>query len=327
MGGVPALKNFIPDFWSTYPKRIEAADAILIGKTNALCWASTLQPTTGSLARRAIPSTSPFIYEGPIARTVEDLALAMSVLSGHEPSDPFSNPQEIDFLSAAQATSLEGIRTGYTPDFGTSPLEGGVTAVTDAAVQAFADAGAELVALDLKLPFDHQTLTDMWCRLICAGSFGIIQGLKAGGIDLLKDHSEQVPETLKYWMDMASKQSLTEMQADQVMRTGVYDTFAHAFASVDLIVSPTTTALPILNREAGMTTGPSSINGVEINPLIGWCPTYLTNLIGHPAASVPAGLSGGLPVGLHIMGRRYADWMSCARRLASSGCARGPSIT
>jgi amidase/aspartyl-tRNA(Asn)/glutamyl-tRNA(Gln) amidotransferase subunit A len=371
MGGVPALKNFVPDFWSTFPKRIEAADAILIGKTNAPAlgfnaatdnWlfgatrnpfdlarnpggssggsaaavAAGLVPVAGGsdaggsiripaswsgvagfqgsqgrvpmvIRPDAFSGTSPFIYEGPIARTVEDLALAMSVLSGHEPCDPFSNPQEIDFLSAAQATSLEGIRIGYTPDFGTYPVEVGVTAVTDAAVQAFADAGAIIVPLDIKLPFDHQALTDMWCRLICAGSFGIIQGLKAGGIDLLKDHSEQVPEALKYWMDVASNQSLIQMQADQVMRTAVYDSFAGAFASVDLIVSPTTTALPVLNRETGKTTGPSSINGVAINPLIGWCPTYLTNLIGHPAASVPAGLSGGLPVGLHIMGRRHAD--------------------
>jgi amidase len=162
MGGVPALKNFIPDFWSIYPKRIEAADAILIGKTNAPVlgfnaatdnWlfgatrnpfdlarnpggssggsaaavAGGLVPVAGGsdaggsiripaswsgvagfqgsqgrvpmvIRPSAFSGTSPFIYEGPIARTVEDLALAMSVLSGHEPSDPFSNAQKIDFL-------------------------------------------------------------------------------------------------------------------------------------------------------------------------------------------------------------------------------------
>lgn len=371
MGGVPALKDFVPDFWSTYPKRIEAADAILIGKTNAptlgfnastdnQLFGATRNPfdlsrnpggsSGGSAAAVAaglvpvasgsdaggsirIPASwsgvagfqgsqgrvptvmrpdafgaiSPFIYEGPISRTVEDLALAMSVLSGHDHADPFSNPQEIDFLSALDGRALDGVRIGYTPDFGTYPVERGITAVTDAAVRAFEEAGAEVVALDLPLPADHRTLTDMWCRLICAGSYGIVQGLKAGGLDLLGEHPKQVPEALKFWMDAANGQSLSERQADQILRSAVYDAFEAAFATVDLIVSPTTMALPVLNRENGATTGPSSINGVEINPLIGWCPTYLTNLTGHPSASVPAGLCDGLPVGLQIMGRRYAD--------------------
>jgi amidase/aspartyl-tRNA(Asn)/glutamyl-tRNA(Gln) amidotransferase subunit A len=44
-----------------------------------------------------------------------------------------------------------------------------------------------------------------------------------------------------------------------------------------------------------------------VDPLIGWCLTYLLNFTGHPAASIPAGLSNGLPVGMQIIGRRYAD--------------------
>ncbi len=44
-----------------------------------------------------------------------------------------------------------------------------------------------------------------------------------------------------------------------------------------------------------------------MDPLIGWRLTYLTNFSGHPSASVPAGLAGGLPVGMQLIGRRYAD--------------------
>ena len=53
--------------------------------------------------------------------------------------------------------------------------------------------------------------------------------------------------------------------------------------------------------------GPTHVNGEEVDPLIGWCLTYFTNFSGHPSISVPAGLSGGLPVGMQLIGRPQAD--------------------
>jgi amidase/aspartyl-tRNA(Asn)/glutamyl-tRNA(Gln) amidotransferase subunit A len=61
------------------------------------------------------------------------------------------------------------------------------------------------------------------------------------------------------------------------------------------------------NADDGNTIGPTSINGETVDPLIGWCLTYPINFTGHPAASVPAGLAEGLPVGMQIVGRRYGD--------------------
>lgn len=371
LGGIPALKNFVPDFWSTYPQRVEQQDAILLGKTNtpvlgfngatdnplfgpasnpfdlslnsggssggsaaavaaglvpvaggsdgggsiripsACCGTAGFQPSYGRvplvIRPNAFGGVSPFVYEGPIARTVDDLALLMSILSGYEASDPFSNPEKVDFLSCLQTPSLKGKRIGYTRNFGIFPVDPAIADCVDKAISAFADAGAIVEEIDLVLPYSQQELSDLWCRLITAGSCSILMELQRNGIDLLRNHHQELPEALQYWMQVTRNQSFADMQADQNMRSRIFDTFATAFSKVDLIVSPTLAAFPQKNLDKGLTTGPSAVNGISVNPQIGWCMTYLTNMTGHPAASVPAGMAQGLPVGLQIMGRRYAD--------------------
>ena len=91
------------------------------------------------------------------------------------------------------------------------------------------------------------------------------------------------------------------------MRTEVYDALQGVFGRYDLLVRPTLTAMQVKNGTDGNTLGPAEVNGVEIDRCIGWCPTYLCNFSGHPAASIPAGFADGLPVGMQIIGRRYAD--------------------
>src|SRR3712207_5919352 len=91
------------------------------------------------------------------------------------------------------------------------------------------------------------------------------------------------------------------------MRTSVYDRIQQVLRSHDLLVTPTLAALPVDNADDGNTVGPSTIEGVDVDPLIGWCLTYVVNFTGHPAASVPAGDVDGLPVGMQLIGRRYGD--------------------
>jgi amidase/aspartyl-tRNA(Asn)/glutamyl-tRNA(Gln) amidotransferase subunit A len=75
----------------------------------------------------------------------------------------------------------------------------------------------------------------------------------------------------------------------------------------DLLVTPTLACMPVPNRDDGDTAGPTEIEGEPVDPLIGWCLTYVTNFSGHPSCSIPAGLVDGLPVGMQIVGRRNAD--------------------
>ena len=88
----------------------------------------------------------------------------------------------------------------------------------------------------------------------------------------------------------------------------MYDAIQGTLNKYDLLITPTLACLPVENASDGNTMGPTAINGVQVDPLIGWCLTYFVNFSGHPAASIPAGLAeGNLPVGMQIIGRRYAD--------------------
>jgi amidase/aspartyl-tRNA(Asn)/glutamyl-tRNA(Gln) amidotransferase subunit A len=109
-------------------------------------------------------------------------------------------------------------------------------------------------------------------------------------------------------LEGAHKVSAVEHALDDLLRTGVHDGLEDVFETHDLIVSPTLAIPPVKNATDGNTIGPTSINGEAVDPLIGWCMTYPINYTGHPAISVPAGLTPqGLPVGLQIIGRRHAD--------------------
>jgi amidase/aspartyl-tRNA(Asn)/glutamyl-tRNA(Gln) amidotransferase subunit A len=102
--------------------------------------------------------------------------------------------------------------------------------------------------------------------------------------------------------------TVTQYISDQAVRSEIFDALRGVLDRYDFLVSPTLACLAVDNAADGNTLGPAAIEGQAIDRLIGWCMTYLINFIGYPAASVPAGLAGnGLPVGMQIVGKRYAD--------------------
>jgi amidase/aspartyl-tRNA(Asn)/glutamyl-tRNA(Gln) amidotransferase subunit A len=136
---------------------------------------------------------------------------------------------------------------------------------------------------------------------------GTFELMKSFGLDLLKDHRDDFPPEYLHWIEMGEKMTAADIRRDQAMRSEVFDAIQGVLGKYDLLVTPTVAGLPVKNRDDGNTVGPREINGEAVDPLIGWCLTYLINFTGHPAASIPAGLADGLPVGMQIIGRRYAD--------------------
>jgi amidase len=369
-GGIAAFKDYIADFSCVFAERVEAAGAIIMGKTNspvmgfrgtcdnplhgatrnpfdtsrnpggssggsAAAVADGLVPfaegTDGGGSIRipaawcglygykasfgripcvvrpnAFGNTMPFIFEGPLTRNVADGALALNVLAGYDSRDPFALDEERDF-TAAVGRSIQGMRIAYSPDFGVYPVDRRIAETVAQAVRVFTDAGAEVEEIEFKLPYDQRELSDLWCRQIMLVNLGTFENFKGLGIDLRADHRDDFPPQYLRWIDQAYTMSSVDINRDYVMRTVVYDAIQEVLETHDLIVTPTLAAMPVLNTDDGNTTGPSEVEGVEVDELIGWCMTYFTNFSGHPSASLPAGLVEGLPVGMQVIGRRYAD--------------------
>jgi amidase/aspartyl-tRNA(Asn)/glutamyl-tRNA(Gln) amidotransferase subunit A len=255
----------------------------------------------------AFGGTDPFLFEGPLTRTVEDAALAFNALTGYHPADPYSLDERVDAV-AAMGRSIEGMRVGYTPDYDIFPIDPRVASVIRAAAAAFEDAGAHVDEVSLGITRDQRELSDLWCRLIIPINLQAFEVLKDNGLNVLEDHRDDLPPEYLRWIDAGYQMSALDFVRDQEIRTEIYDAIQGVFADYDLIIGPTLACLPVDNADDGNTAGPTEINGVEVDPLIGWCPTYLFNYTGHPAASIPAGMSDeGLPVGLQIVGCRLAD--------------------
>jgi amidase/aspartyl-tRNA(Asn)/glutamyl-tRNA(Gln) amidotransferase subunit A len=254
----------------------------------------------------AFSGVSPYLFEGPIARTVEDAALAMHALAGDDWRDPFALSDRVDFLGATRR-SIRGMKIAFTPDWDIFPVESAVAETVANAVQAFREAGAHVEQVKIGITRSQQELSDLWCRLIILLSNIAFEDFKAGGLDIRNDHADDLPPGVHHWLNVGDKLSATQRMRDLAMQTEVYDAINGTLQTYDLIVSPTLACMPVDNRTDGNTVGPSLINGEPIDERIGWCMTYLINYSGNPAASIPAGLVDGLPVGMQITGRRNAD--------------------
>jgi amidase len=254
----------------------------------------------------AFGALNPFLFEGPLTRTVEDAALAATALAGYDPRDPFSLDEEVDFRGAL-SRSIKGWRIAYSPDFDVFPIDPRVARVVADSVKVFEEAGAHVEEVRLGVTRDQRELSDLWCRHIMPINVETFENLKAAGIDLLRDHRGDFPPQYLEWLERGYRLTAQDVIRDLHVRTEIYDAIQHVFEKHDLLVSPTLACLAVDNASDGNTVGPERVNGVEVNPLIGWCLTYFTNFSGHPSASIPAGMADGLPVGMQLIGKRYAD--------------------
>jgi aspartyl-tRNA(Asn)/glutamyl-tRNA(Gln) amidotransferase subunit A len=230
---------------------------------------------------------------GPLVRTVSDAAAYLDCVAGYHPADPDSLPSPgLSYLKCLAETPAD-LRIAFSPTLGYAKVQVDVMLRVGEAVKCFEEMGHRVGLWEKSIPDVGET----WAKLMNCELYGQIRQ------DLDK-HREEMGRTLVKSLDHARSFSLVDHLKAQKMRTELNRIMSELFDRFDLLLTP---AMP---TEAFHAKGPppSEIDGHPI-PLLGAVAfTYPFNFSGHPAASVPAGLTGsGLPVGLQIIGPRHRD--------------------
>ncbi|MBE1610512.1 amidase family protein [Actinopolymorpha pittospori] len=121
-------------------------------------------------------------------------------------------------------------------------------------------------------------------------------------------HAGKLNPQFRAMLERAAAMNVMQYKHGEFLEIAVNDAVEAVFAQgFDYIVCPTVTTVSVPNATDRNTMGPASVNGVPTERTIRWTMTYPFNFTGHLVVSVPAGFAGKMPVGMQIVGRRFAD--------------------
>jgi Asp-tRNA(Asn)/Glu-tRNA(Gln) amidotransferase A subunit family amidase len=282
------------------------------------CGLVGVKPTFGLVPKEpGFPGWKTLSIIGPLTRTVRDAAALLAVMAGPDPADDMSYPGgNRDFAAAVAAGArdgLSGLRVAYSVDGGIAAVDPDVRRVFAAAVQRFAGTGATPVEA---YPATGDT-TALW-ELI-AGA----EGFHSEGPLLAEHEAEMTPGTAEMIRagDIPARDYIAAMH-----ERGRYTTaWAEFFSEYDLLLSPTMQSTAF----AADADAPAQIEGRPFGATANaWANLVLSaNLTGQPAVTVPCGTGDdGLPIGLQITARRFADALALRAAAAWEALAPWPRL-
>ncbi len=261
----------------------------------ALCGTVGMKPTFGRVSKRGVfPLSWSLDHVGPITRTVEDNALMLNVLAGHDPEDLHSVDLATEDFARNLKRGLRGAVIGVPREFFFERVDGEVEARVREAAEVFASSGAQL--REVEIPNLWETLRAQ--RLILAAEAYAVHE------ERLENEPEKFGEEVRErLMEGARPRAYRYANA---RRRGVLATyeFDRALQGADALLTPT---LPIAAPEIGQR---DAGIGDQEEPVRSALTRFTgpTDLTGHPSLSVPCGTtSSGLPVGLQLVGRRFDE--------------------
>jgi len=260
-------------------------------------------------------------YEGPMARSVRDAALLLSVQAGADARAPLSIAEPGSAFAAPLERDFTGTRLGWLGDLnGYLPMENGILSLCEKTFADFESLGCHIEPVQPE--FAPQQLWSSWRTLrhwMVAGSLGPAYADPQTRAQLKPEACWEIENGLKL--------SASEVFAASVVRSNWYRAISKLFERYDYLLLPSAQVFPFDKNIPW----PKTIEGVAMDTYHRWMEVVIPGtLSGCPVASVQAGFNeNGLPMGLQIIGRHQADFavlqLAHAYELASRWFTRHPS--
>jgi aspartyl-tRNA(Asn)/glutamyl-tRNA(Gln) amidotransferase subunit A len=279
----------------------------------ALCGITGLKPTYGRVSRWGmIAFASSLDQAGPMTQTAEDAALMLNAMAGFDERDSTSAQQAVPDYTADLNKDLKGLRVGIPKSWFGEGLDDGVATQVRAALAELEKQGAKLVEIDL--PNADLAVPTYYVLAPAEASSNLsrFDGVRYGHrCDAPKDLTDLYKRSRAEGFGSEVKRRI--LVGTYVLSAGYYDAyylkalktrrliaedFAKAFAEVDVIAGPTapTTAFGIGEKADDPVT-------MYLSDIY----TIAVNLAGLPGMSIPCGESGGMPVGLQLIGNLFDE--------------------
>ncbi|NIA70190.1 amidase [Pelagibius litoralis] len=250
-----------------------------------------LKPSFGRIPAYPLSPFGTVSHIGPMTRSVADAALLLSVLAEPDPRDAYGLPYDGSDYQQGLDDGIEGLRVAFSPSLGGHQVDPEVAALVAKAAWAFADLGAKVELAEPDLSGSDQVFRCLWY----AGAANLMRRFDAAAQEEMDPGFREIAaegarySLLDYLAAVGRREELT-------VATNLFHT------DYDLLITP---SLPIEAFDAGVEV-PA---GRAMTRWPDWTPfSYPFNLTQQPAASLPCGLTAaGLPIGLQIVGPRYAD--------------------
>jgi len=243
------------------------------------------------------PNPVPFLsHVGPMTRTGRDAALLLNAIAGPDDRDLLSLPADpTDYLASCEG-GVRGLRVAWSTTLGYAEVDSEVAKITEVAARLFEELGCEVEATDPGFESPRSSFAVLWT---------MVYALRLE--TLLPEWEARMDVDLVKLIKGAERFSPTDYGRALAQRFALWETARKFFDQFDLLLTPTL-PMPPFAVGRGAPVGIAVEDGA-LPPFPEWLPfTYPWNVTGQPAATVPCGFThDGLPVGLQIVGRRFAD--------------------